>query len=288
MFYGFVFLFVLIAFAVVIFALGYKYDFVQNKFIKTGSLEIKLNTSAEVYINDELIGDTSFLSNSFSKGRLLPRSYRVRVEKDGYQTWQKLVKIEAGFLTSFPRAILVAENLEETMVASTSIKNITVRKFDFGGGFAVIGNKQKLESINLKTGEIQELKLITPTPTPSPQNAEPVENISPDEKTIAWFSEYEAWVKWIKDANYQPYKLAGDTEFITRFSQKIEDIQWYKNSGYLIISVGGFLKLVEVDDRDGINIFDITDVAGPFYYDHDMDAVFKFDGNRLIRFDLGN
>lgn len=279
-------LFILIGWGTVLFALGYKYDFVQNNFFKTGSFELKSNVPAEIYINDELAGDTSFLTNSYSKSRLLPRTYRVRVEKDGFQTWQKLVKIEAGFLASFPRAILVPEDLDKSTVASTSIRNITVKNFDAEEGLAMIGNKQKLESINLKTGEKKELKQPVLKPMPLVEKTGPVQFVSPDEEKAAWFSGYEVWVQWLKDANYQPYKLAGDKEFITRFSQKIEDIQWYKDSGHLIASVGGILKLIEIDDRDGINIFDITDIEGPFYYDRDLDAIFKFEGNKLVRVDL--
>ncbi|MDO8676499.1 MAG: hypothetical protein Q7K16_02515, partial [Candidatus Azambacteria bacterium] len=102
----------------------------------------------------------------------------------------------------------------------------------------------------------------------------------------AWFNEREIWIKWIKDSNYQPLKMAGDTELITRFSQKIEDAQWFKDSEHLIVSVGGILKFLEIDDRGGINIFDIAAIAGPFYYDRDQDMVFKFEGNKLIRVNL--
>lgn len=286
MFYGSVLIFILIGWGVILFALGYKYDFVQNKFFKTGSIEVKMNVSAEVYINDELIGDTSFLGNSFSKGRFLPRTYRVRVEREDYQPWQKLVKVEAGFLAAFPRVVLVPESFDEVLVASSSLKNITVKKFDTEAGLAIIGNKQKLESINIKTGEKKEIKLPIPSPIPLIVKVEPVQTISPDEEKNAWFDGYELWVKWSKDANYQPYKIAGDIVLVTRFSQKIEGVQWYKDSAHLIVSVGGVLKLIEIDDRDGINIFDISDIVGPFYYDHDMGAVFKFEGNNLIKIDL--
>ena len=286
LFYGSVLIFILIGWGAIVFALGYKYDFVQNKFFKTGSIELKTNVSAEVYINDELIGDTSFLGNSFSKGRFLPRTYRVRAEREGYQPWQKLVKVEAGFLAAFPRVVLIPESFDEVPVASSSLKSITVKKFDAEENLAVIGNKQKLEYIDIKTGEKKDIKPAASMPVPVAGKVEPAQVVSPDEEKNAWFSGYELRVKWVKDANYQPYKLAGDIELITRFSQKIEDIQWYKDSAHLIVSVGGVLKLIEIDDRDGINIFDITDIAGPFYYDRGMDAVFKFEGNKLIRIDL--
>jgi hypothetical protein len=50
--------------------------------------------------------------------------------------------------------------------------------------------------------------------------------------------------------------------------------------------VGGILKFIEIDTRDGLNIFDVSPVSGPFYYDKDTDAIFKFEGKNLIKIRL--
>ena len=287
LFYFSVLMFVLVGWLVLLFALGYKYDFVQNKFFKTGSFEIKTNASAQVYINDELAGSTSFLGDSYSKGRLLPRTYNIRVDSEGYQSWRKLIKIEAGFLSSFPKVVLMPQNFDEELVASSSLANIINREFDKEHSLAIVGNRQKTETINLKNGEKEILKQ-SPIPVTSvgPKITTPNYIISPDENKNLWFTDHEIWIKWIKDSRYQPYMLAGDEELVTRFSQKISDAQWYKDSEHLIVNAGGVLEFVEIDGRDGINIFDITTISGPFYYDRDMDAIFKFEGNKLLRIDL--
>jgi len=289
-FFGAVLVFIIISFAVVIFALGYQYDFIENKFLKTGSIEIKVNVPADVYINEEFAGDTSFLGNYFSKGRLLPRTYNVRVENEKYETWHKLAKIEAGFLTNFPKVVLLAENLPEEVVASSSISNLTIKRFDSAEMLAVWGNRQKLEMVSLLSGERKPFK-PTLTPTPAKSAISPDENekgysIAPDNNKKLMFNEREIWIEWIKDSTSQPIKLAGDTELVTRFSQKVEDVQWYKDSEHLIASVGGILKFIEIDTRGGLNIFDITTIGEPFYYDRNMDAVFKFEGNKLVRINL--
>ena len=284
LFYFSVLIFIVLSFLLVLFALGYRYDFVQNKFFSTGSLELKANVAAEVYINEELAGSTSFLSNSFSKGRLLPRTYNVRLQNEKYQLWRKLVKVEAGFLSSFPRIILLPDDFESEVVASSSISGITIRRFEQENNLAVLGNKQKLETINLKSGEIKPVKTTLPILAPIHVEEDGIAYIpSPDNNKSAWFNEHEIWVKWGKNSNYQPYKLAGDTELITRFSQKIDDAQWYKDSEHLMVSVGGILKFIEIDDRGGINIFDIAVITGPFYYDRNQDAIFKFEGNKLVK-----
>lgn len=281
-FYLSVLLFIILSYVVVLFALGYKYDFVQKKFFKTGSLEVKTNIAAQVYINDELAGDTSFLGDSYSKGRLLPRVFSLRLDSEGRQSWQKLVKVEAGFLSSFPKVVLVPDDFIEETVASSSLANITIKSFDRERGLALIGNKQKIEAISLKNGKVETLKQL---PAAKPIN-EQEGVLSPDGNKLVLFTDHELWVKWVKDSSYQPYKKAGDSELITRFSQKILDIQWYKDSEHLIADIGGILKFIEIDNRGGLNIVDISVVSGPFYYDKDSDMAFKFVGKKLVKISL--
>lgn len=278
--------FLLLSWVTVLFAFGYKYDFVLNKFFKTGSLELSTNESVEVYINDELAGSTSFLGDSFSKGRFLPRTYSIRLQNEKYQSWQKLVKIEAGFITGFPRVILLPKDFKEDTLASSSFNNVTTRRFIPEDDLAVLGNKQKLESINLKNGAVKPFKTPTVSPALGKPQIQPAVFVSPDNGKTAWFNDHEIWIKWMKDSDYQPFKRTGDVQLVTRFSQKIDDIQWYKDSEHLFISVGGIIKFIEIDTRGGLNLFEVTTVSGPFYYDRDQDALFKFEGNRLVRIDL--
>lgn len=268
-FYLAILAFVIISLVVVLFALGYKYDFVQNKFFKTGSLELKSNIHADIYINDGLAGDTSFLSDSFSKGRMLPRTYSIRLESEGYQSWKKLVKIEAGFVASYPRVVLLPEDFKEEIVASSSLSGINMARFDSEKKMLVVANKQKTEIINLKTGE----KVIGARSSIELKTTNSDTSTAPDQIKKLKFNDHEIWVEWLKDSSYQPFKRAGQTELITRFSQKLDGVQWYKDSEHLIVSAGGVLKFIEIDDRDGINIFDITTISGPFYYDKDSDQI---------------
>lgn len=287
LFYLSILLFLILGLPVVLFALGYKYDFVQNKFFKTGSFVVGANVRADVYINDELAGTTSFLTRTFSKSRLLPRTYSVRLQNGQYQSWQKLISVEAGFFSSFPRIVLIPQELNEETIASSSLSGITSVKFDSQKKTAVVSNERQMETIYLENGR-RELSKSPPKITPSLLPAKGTANLvkSPDGEKNAWSNDHEIWVSWLKDTNYQSYRKTGEAELITRLSQKISDVQWYKDSDHLVADVGGILKFIEIDTRDGLNIFDISTVSGPFYYDKDMDAVFKFAGNKLVKTSL--
>lgn len=241
LFYLAVAIFLLLGYVLVVFALGYKYDFVRGEFLKTGSFQLKTNVPADVYVNDEFAGQTSFLNNNFTASRLLARTYGVRVQSQGYQTWRKDVDVSAGALIEYPSAILLPQSFDEETVASGSFDK----------------------------------KLLTPKVKPKE------DLVSPDNQKSLIFNDQEIWVKWLRDSSVQPYKKTGDLELVTRFSQTVKDVQWYRDSNHVIADVGGILKFLEIDTRGGINIFEVTTVEGRFYYDPSTNSVFKMNGESI-------
>ena len=85
---------------------------------------------------------------------------------------------------------------------------------------------------------------------------------SPDFQKMVYFNDYEIWVLFLEKKYDQPQKEAGEKLFITRFSEKIDNLFWY-TSHYLIFNVGDKIKVVEIDDRDKINIVDLTEFKEP-------------------------
>jgi len=73
--------------------------------------------------------------------------------------------------------------------------------------------------------------------------------ISPDSKKIAIFSDYEIWIF-----------ENGKIEFLNRFSEKIEKLYWF-NENYLIFLSGGKIKISEIDKRDKINVYELTEIG---------------------------
>lgn len=272
-------------------ALGYKYDFVLDRLVKTGSFQIRTNVSSAVYLNDKLAGNTSFLGNTFSKTRLLPRVYEVRVHKENFQSWQKDVSISAGLLTDFPLVVLLPEDFTEKVIATTSFRSVKEIKFDKNEKTIELIDGATNVKINLGNGKIIE-------PSPLKKNSAESEPDSPDEKILTnvlkspdktkklEFTKYEIWVEWLEPSNYQPFHQTGDRELITRFAQPIYDVQWYKDSGHLLANVGGIIKFLEIDTRGGTNSYDTTSTDWPFWYSSDKDAIYKFEKGKITRISL--
>jgi len=89
--------------------------------------------------------------------------------------------------------------------------------------------------------------------------------VSPDNKKFAYFSDSEIWVYFLKDQTGQPLKKAGEKIFLSRFSEKINELFWL-NDNYLVFNTGDKIKIAETDDRDKINTVDLTDFPGPKIY----------------------
>ena len=86
--------------------------------------------------------------------------------------------------------------------------------------------------------------------------------ISPDSKKVVYFTDHEIWLLFLEKIEEQPQREKGEKIFLARFSEKIEDVFWY-TSHYLIFSVSDKVKTAEIDNRDKVNIYDLTGFSSP-------------------------
>jgi dipeptidyl aminopeptidase/acylaminoacyl peptidase len=122
--------------------------------------------------------------------------------------------------------------------------------------------------IFLREGKI--LYLLNPESKSFEKFFEPIENlkVSPDNKKLAFFSNSEIWIFFLKETNPPTTPLhhrAGDRLLLSRLSEKIGDIFWL-NSDYLIFSCGDNLEIIETDERDRIQIWLIENFPKPEIY----------------------
>lgn len=96
---------------------------------------------------------------------------------------------------------------------------------------------------------------------------------SPDQRKVAYFDNHEIQILYLDDITDQPIKQYGESSFLTRFSGEIGNVYWLTNH-YLIFNVGDEIKIMEIDDRDHINIVDLTSLTDPIIH-------FERSNNRL-------
>src|SRR3989338_1995389 len=126
LFYSAVVIFALLSYVVILYAQGYKYSFSEVKFFRTGSINVKANEDAGVYIDDRFLNTTSFFGNSYTIGGLLPRQYTVRLQRDNFSSLQKKISVEEGLVNDYSRIILLPESGEAKEKVKTEIKTLLI------------------------------------------------------------------------------------------------------------------------------------------------------------------
>lgn len=106
------FLFLLIAPAVVFYSQGYRFDFEKKKVTQTGAFYFKvLPKSAQIYFDGRLKKKTDFIFGSVLIENLLPKTYNIQIKKEGYLAWEKTLEIKEKQVTEAKNILLIPESL---------------------------------------------------------------------------------------------------------------------------------------------------------------------------------
>jgi len=175
----------------------------------------------------------------------------------------------SGFLFKSDSSQKIKEKVNETVFPAKEGANYQLEIF---GNF-----------IFLKDGET--LYLFDPDSSSFEKFFEPLKSlkISPDLKKIAFFNDHEIWLFYFEDSFDQPWKKVKEKVFLTRFSEKIGDLFWF-TAHYLIFNTDSTIKIVEIDDRDGLNIYDLAESKESkiFFDDFDKKVYLLSEGNLYI------
>lgn len=109
--------------------------------------------------------------------------------------------------------------------------------------------------------------------------------LSPDSKTLAYLSDYEAWLLFLKDKETEPRKKAGEKLLLLRLSEKINDCFWL-NDDYLVLRIGDAIKIIEIDDRDKIQTWNPANFPEPkIFFNQNDKKLYVLSGGKLYRSD---
>ena len=133
---------------VAIYTAGYRYNFTKKTFEKTGILVIdSLPRRADVYLNDRLHGTTPARITT-----LLPQTYRIKVTKAGYSTWEQELIVESN-LTTFSKNVVL---FKKTLPVLTVDGQLNILAVAPGGELMIYslinGDQEELWLHRLSTG----------------------------------------------------------------------------------------------------------------------------------------
>jgi len=283
LFYASVAIFIILSYVIILYAQGYKYSISQVKFLRTGAISLRMNVSARIFLDDKLDGSTSFFNNAYSIDRLLPGTYEISVQKNGFSSWEKTASVEEGFVVDFSAIILLPKEGEKKQKLFEEVA-------------LLFKNLAPIPVIQPKPSSSSRPKIKqSPSPSPSPtqesiqelyildskegklydntdgQFKEIANNVlgfrlSKNKNKIAWWNSNELWIVWLNDQNYQPFYKKNDKEMMTRFQIPIQNGAWFRDEDHVILELEqhdsrnrpySIYRVIETDKRGGVNIVEL-------------------------------
>ena len=104
-------IFVLAAPMIILYSQGYRLDWDEKRFSQVGAFYFSVvPTRAEVFVNDQPIGKTTFVLGTTLTKSFVPNTYQIRIQKQGYHPWEKQLEIFSKQVTEGKHITLVPLN----------------------------------------------------------------------------------------------------------------------------------------------------------------------------------
>lgn len=130
LFFSAILFFLIITPILVEYARGLRFDFSTWRFVETGGFFFKIHspTETKILLDEKPVKTTSafsYFNNAFIQN-LTPGEYNIEISKDGYQSWNKRLKIEPQFVTEARDIVLITDDpqLELYSVPDQKIKKM--------------------------------------------------------------------------------------------------------------------------------------------------------------------
>lgn len=160
----FILIFLLITPTIILYTAGYRYNFQKHRIQKTGILILKSRPEgAKIFLNNKL----NQLTTPARIANLLPDDYLIKIEKDGFYSWQKTLPVQSR-LTTFAENILLFKktmpaqivdgNIEFLSLAPNKQKLIYLQKQDTGQEIWLLDDKTSKKSLLYRSSDNQTLK----------------------------------------------------------------------------------------------------------------------------------
>lgn len=115
-------IFVITAPIVVLYTAGYRYNFSKNKVEKTGILMLASEPKdAQVFINGKNVEDKTPARIK----NMMPGDYAIKMEKDGYYPWEKVLTIKSK-LTTFAENVALFKKTLPMQIINGDIKSFSI------------------------------------------------------------------------------------------------------------------------------------------------------------------
>lgn len=105
--------------AIIMYSQGYRFDLNKIKFLETGGIYVKTNPGdADVSLDNKYQNRTSGFSRDLLIQNLLPKNHKIKIEKEGYYSWEKTLAVEEKKVSEAKYVILFPTDIPFSSIGS--------------------------------------------------------------------------------------------------------------------------------------------------------------------------
>jgi len=162
LFFFLLILFLIVGPSIILYSQGYRFDLQKMKFLATGGIYVKTNPGdASVYIGGKYQNRTTGFSRDLLVQNLLPESHEIKIEKEGYHSWNKTLEVKEKLVSEAKYVILFPDEIPFVKIED-DVKSFY--PFPDGNNFLVLTIGNELYSYDSETKESKRLLNNKQTP----------------------------------------------------------------------------------------------------------------------------
>lgn len=261
LFWASVLLFFVAIMPIILYSFGYRFSLETHSIQRAGGLSIAStpSTGTNIYINGALEKQTTFLSRDLFLQGLTPHTYSVRIEKEGYYTWEKSVTVNPERVTEI-RALLVKQNPDNgTILLRGDYRSITEDDND-QKNIIITDSRGKKRFFSIDKKEFIQTPIYTATSTPvlSSRAAALITEKNPtgfkydsSGERVVWWKDASLLVTWLRGEDFLPLYTDASTILLFEGDYGIREAQFYPGQDAVIAAYANQLVVIELDGRGG-------------------------------------
>lgn len=283
-FISIILLFIIFIFAapiIVFYSLGYRIDS-EFTFQKTGGIFIQSSIpNASVFVEDEYFKDNGlFLRNILVQDLKPNKTYKIEIQKDGYQSWVKNMFVYPSIVTEgqvlmLPneyevREILPYVDAEGTLTATPSRLGALPNNPEYISILEIFDPEEEIEDVVITaratdSTEIEEVKPKTKLDLffeeLEIEDYEELSNLIIEGNEVSWLDKGNIVLHWIDETSTTPFYYCGGLERECKTKMLLDWVNPIVQFSYFpgrfdvwVVLVDDGIFAVEIDDRSARNI----------------------------------
>ncbi len=285
-------LFLLLVVPVLLYSFGYRFSTETWRIVHAGGLSVSStpSTGTRIYVDGKLVKETTLLSRKLFLQGLTPHAYKIRIEKEGYFSWEKTLPVRPERVTDV-QALLVRDGPDGAVILQGDWK-----KLSFLPGSETIVKLSDSKNNN-RFFSLTDIKFI-PNPlltsTSTPTLPEEVKKILAEKKPIGydydfqgermlWWNEHSLSIHWLRGEEFLPLYTEKTEEKIFQSSDSIREAKFYPGQDAVLLTFSNAVVIIELDGRGNRNVYPLYKGNRPdFLVSNENNKIYVLDGGNLI------